>query len=108
MLKEDLVALPGKEATVMELELPAGWVGEKHYHTGDVFVYVQEGRFVVDVEGQGRKSFDPGQVYHEAVNTSMQARNMSTSGRTRLLLFQVGNKGEPLAMLGSPPAGHKH
>jgi quercetin dioxygenase-like cupin family protein len=98
VLRDDLSTIRGKEVNVMRLELPPGWVGERHYHTGDVFVYVLEGKFVVDVDGEDRKVFGPGEVYHEAVNTAMLARNASTTQRTRLILFQVGDKGEPLMM----------
>ena len=76
-------------------EFPPGWVGGRHYHTGDVFVYVLEGTFVVDVEGEERQTFGPGQVYHEALNRVMQARNLSTAERTKILVFQVGDKGVP-------------
>jgi quercetin dioxygenase-like cupin family protein len=103
VIKSDLVSVPGKEGTVLRIELPVGWVGGWHYHTGDVFVYVVSGEFVVDVEGQGRKRFRGGEVYHEAVNTTMQARNPSTTERTTLILFQVGVKGEPLMLVAKPP-----
>jgi quercetin dioxygenase-like cupin family protein len=103
VLTSDLVSVPGKEGTVLRIELPAGWVGGWHYHTGDVFVYVASGGFVVDVEGQGRKEFRQGEVYHEAVNITMQARNPSTKERTTLILFQVGGKGEPLMLVAKPP-----
>lgn len=101
LLRDALVALKGKEATFMRLELPAGWVGERHYHTGDVFVYVLAGTFVVDVDGEGRKTFTPGQVYHEALNTVMQARNYSAAQPATILVVQVGNVGEPM-MLKAP------
>ena len=103
VLASDLVSVPGREGTVLRIELPVGWVGGWHYHTGDVFVYVMSGEFVVDVEGQDRKRFGPGEVYHEAVNTTMQARNPSTTARTTLVLFQVGVKGEPLMLVAKPP-----
>lgn len=96
ILRDELVVIAGKEANIRAVEFPPGWVGERHYHTGDVFVYVQEGKFVVDVEGEGRKTFGPGEVYHEAVNTVMQARNGAKGKTTKLLLFQIGGKGEPL------------
>ena len=92
-----------KEGTVLRIELPVGWVAGRHYHTGDVFVCVISGEFVVDVEGQGRQQFRPGEVYHEAVNTTMQARNPSTTERTSLILFQIGGKGEPLMLVAKPP-----
>lgn len=103
VLKSDLVSVPGKEGTVLRVELPAGWTGDWHYHTGDVFVYVVSGEFVVDVEGQGRKTSASGEVYHEAVNTTMQARNPSSAQPTMLILFQVGGKGDPLMLLAKPP-----
>jgi hypothetical protein len=53
LLRDDLVAVAGKEASIQALELAAGWVGDWHYHTGDVFVYVQEGEFVVGRGGPG-------------------------------------------------------
>jgi hypothetical protein len=55
------------------------------------------------VEGQGRKQFRAGEVYHEAVNRTMQARNPSASARTTLIAFQVGAKGEPLMLVAKPP-----
>jgi quercetin dioxygenase-like cupin family protein len=103
VLQSALVSVPGKEGTVLRVELPAGWIGDWHYHTGDVFVYVVSGEFVVDVDRQGRQRFGPGEVYHEAVKTTMQARNPSATKRTELILFQVGAKGEPLMFPAQPP-----
>lgn len=99
VLRSDLVAISGKEAHILRVELPAGWIGGRHYHTGDVFVYVVDGEFVVDVDEEGRKTFGSGEVYHEAVNKVMQARNPSTTVRTKLILFQVSDKGEPLMIM---------
>lgn len=96
VLQEDLAAFEGKEANIIKFELSPGWVGDKHYHTGDVFVYVLEGAFAVEVEGEGRKEFGQGEVYHEAVNKVMQARNPSKTEAAKILVFQVGEKGEPL------------
>ncbi len=96
LLQDSLFAIEGKEVNILMTEFPPGWVGGRHYHTGDVFVYVLEGTFVVDVEGEERQTFGPGQVYHEALNRVMQARNLSTAEPTKILVFQVGNKGELL------------
>ena len=96
ILREDLAVIDGKEGTVFSGRLKPGWVGERHYHTGDVFVYVVKGSFTVDVDGEERKTFGPGEVYHEAVNKVMQARNLSTTDSTEVVIFQVGDKGDPL------------
>ena len=98
LMSEDLFAIPGKQGHVLHLKLPPGWVGMRHTHTGDVFVYVLSGEFGVDVEGK-RLSFSAGEVYHEAVNTVMQARNLYAGKATEILLFQVGEKGKPLTVV---------
>ena len=36
VLQSELVSVPGKEGTVLRVELPPGWIGDWHYHTGDV------------------------------------------------------------------------
>lgn len=98
LMSEDLFAIPGKQGHVLHLKLPPGWIGARHHHTGDVFVYVLSGEFGVDVEGK-RLTFTAGKVYHEAVNTVMQARNMHSEKPTEVLLFQVGDKGKPLTVI---------
>jgi len=90
-----LIDLPGE----IDCTHGDGCASRKHYHTGDVFVNVVEGEFVVDVEGKGCKRFGPGEVYHEAVNTVTQARNPSTEVATKAILFQIGEKGTPLMIL---------
>jgi quercetin dioxygenase-like cupin family protein len=99
LLNEEMYSIPGKEVAIQRAEYPPGWVGERHYHTGDIFVYVLEGQFVIDVDGQDRITIDPGEVYHEAVNKVMQARNPSATRPTKLILFQVGDKGKPRVIL---------
>ena len=99
LLNEDMFSIPGQEVAIQRAEYPAGWVGEKHYHTGDIFVYVLEGTFVVDVEGKDRITIRPGEVYHESVNKPMIARNGSTETGVKVLLFQVGEKGKPRVLI---------
>jgi quercetin dioxygenase-like cupin family protein len=60
VLPSDPVSVAGKKGAVFRIELPPAWVGDWHYHTGDVFVYVLSGEFIIDVTGQGRRRFGPG------------------------------------------------
>ncbi len=99
LLSEDLFAIPGKQGHVLHLKLPPGWIGLRHIHTGDVFVYVLSGEFGVDIDGKSRQTFSAGEVYHEAVNAVMQARNLDAGKPTEILLFQVGDKGKPLTVV---------
>ena len=99
VLQEDLFSIPSKEAAIQRAVYPAGWAGERHYHTGDIFVYVLEGQFIVDLDNGKRITIDEGEVYHEAVNEVMRARNGSTERNVTVLLFQVGDKGKPRVIL---------
>jgi quercetin dioxygenase-like cupin family protein len=82
--------------TVEEFTFPPGWVGGKHYHTGPVFVYILEGEFSVSEKGRPDQTFKSGSLYREPIGTPMQARNLSASRPLKVLLIQIGRKGEPL------------
>ena len=99
VLQEEMFSIPGKEAAIQRAIYPAGWAGERHYHTGDIFVYVLEGQFVVDLDNGKRITIGEGEVYHEAVNQVMRAKNGSAERGVTVLLFQVGDKGKPRVML---------
>jgi len=96
LLRSDLEALPGNEANIVRMDFPAGWTGGKHYHTGDVFLYILEGELVLDVEGQDPQTLGPGKAYHESVEKVMTAHNPSTTQAAKVIIFQVGAKDEPL------------
>lgn len=102
LLHDDLAAFDGGEVRVYTFDFPAGWIGDWHYHTGDVFVYVMEGELIIEPAGEDRVTIGPGEVYHEAVDQLMQARNGSATRPTRVLLFQVGAAGEPLMIRADP------
>lgn len=88
VLNEEMYSIPGKEVAIQRATYPKGWVGERHHHTGDIFVYVLEGTFVVDVDGGDRVTIRPGEVYHEAVDKVMQARNGSAKEDVEISSFR--------------------
>ncbi len=75
--------------------LPAGFVGGKHFHPGDVFVYVLEGALTVETE-KGVRTVAAGELYPEVAGMVMVGKNLSTSVATKLLVFQVGDTGKPM------------
>ena len=91
-----LHGIDGHEVTIEQFTFPPGWVGGKHYHTGPVFVYILEGAFSVTEHGKKDQTFNAGALYKEPIGTPMQARNLNTSKPLKVLLIQVGRKGEPL------------
>jgi quercetin dioxygenase-like cupin family protein len=90
-----LKAFKGMEANIIRLELPPGYVGGKHYHTGGVFVYVESGSFAVESGGK-QMVFQAGTVYQETPNAVMLAKNPSTTEGATIVVFQVGKEGEPI------------
>lgn len=90
-----LKAFEGMEANIIRLELPPGYVGRKHYHTGDVFVYVESGSFAAESGGK-QMVFQAGEVYQETPGAVMLAKNPSTTDGATIVVFQVGKENEPI------------
>ncbi len=96
-LKEGpLAGVDGKTVIVKHFTLPAGFVGGKHFHPGPVFVYIEEGTLTVETKEQGKQTFSAGQLYEEPIGRVMQARNLSSDGVLKLVVFQIGETGKPM------------
>ena len=95
LYKGALTSARGKTAIVKHFTLPPGFVGGRHSHPADVFVYVLEGKFTIETE-KGKQTFSAGQLYLEVPGMVMRARNLSTSVPTKIVVFQVGDTGKPM------------
>jgi len=96
LLEAPLAGVEGKKVIIKHFELPPGHVGGKHFHPGPVFVYVLEGELTIDTKEAGRQKIKAGQLYQEPIRSVMQARNMSATKATKIVVFQVGDKGKPM------------
>ena len=96
LLEAPLVGVEGKKVIIKHFELPPGFVGGKHFHPGPVFVYVLEGELIINTKKAGRQIIRAGQLYQEPIRSVMQARNLSTTDATKIVVFQVGDKGKPM------------
>lgn len=83
------------EANAFRFTLPAGYTGGRHYHTGDVFVYIQSGELTVET-GDGTRTYEAGELYYETPNEPMLVGNVSSSEKTVIVVLQVGKQGEPV------------
>ena len=90
-----LTGVDGKTVIIKHFTLPAGFVGGKHFHPADVFVYVLEGEFTVETE-KGKRTLTAGELYPEVPGMVMRARNLSTSAPGKVVVFQVGDAGKPM------------
>ncbi len=96
LLEAPLVGVEGKKVIIKHFELPPGFVGGKHFHPGPVFVYVLEGELTIDTKEAGRQTILAGKLYKESIRGVMQARNLSTTDATKIVVFQVGDEGKPM------------
>jgi quercetin dioxygenase-like cupin family protein len=93
--QEGLASGTGLEANMLRLTAPGGWTTAKHYHTGDVFVFVEKGTVTVETD-EGLRTFKAGEAFYETPGQAMIGQNPMTDEDTVLVVFQVGPKGEPM------------
>ncbi len=93
--KGALSGVDGKTVIIKHFTVPPGFVGGKHFHPADVFVYVLEGELTVETD-KGALTVLAGELYPEVPGMVMRAKNVSTSVPTKILVFQVGDTGKPM------------
>ncbi len=84
-----------KTVIIKHFTLPAGFVGGKHFHPADVFVYVPEGELTVETE-KGVLTVAAGEIYPEVPGMVMVGKNVSANKPTKIVVFQVGDTGKPM------------
>ncbi len=90
-----LTGVDGKTVIIKHFTLPAGFVGGKHFHPADVFVYVLEGELTVETE-KGVLTIPAGEIYPEVPGMVMVGKNVSADNPTKIVVFQVGDEGKPM------------
>ncbi len=84
----------GKTVIIKHLTLPAGHVGRKHFHPGDIFVYVLEGELTIETE-KDVLTFPAGGLYPEVPGIVMRGKNVSADNPAKIVVFHVGDTGKP-------------
>ena len=100
--KKDLEADPKKEVTIFIAEYKPGAKSGKHYHPGQEFIYVLEGRGVMEEVGKAPVDMKPGVLLYFQSDPSNpayvhEATNLSNTERMKLLVTLITEKGQPLA-----------
>jgi quercetin dioxygenase-like cupin family protein len=84
------------EANVLDIAIGPGHETERHLHPGHVFVYVLEGAVELVVDGEEPVRISAGEVAYEEPNKPMVGRNASSTEGAHIIVFQVGEAGQPL------------
>ncbi len=96
LLKTTLAGMEGKEVNIVHISAPPGFVTAKHFHPGQVFIYVLEGAATIEMEGDAPIKLGPGDVFEEPAGRSMVAENLSSTHGAEIVVFQISDKGKPL------------
>lgn len=98
LLNTPLLGVEGKEVNILHIDVSPGFVTPKHYHPGQLFIYVVEGAVTIEVDGSAPIKLGPGDVLEEPPGKAMVGKNLSSTHGAKLVVFQIGDKGAPLTV----------
>jgi quercetin dioxygenase-like cupin family protein len=89
------LSVPGYEAIQVRIDFEKGAAFGKHTHPGEEVIYVLEGVFVYEVEGQLPLTLKAGDTLFIPAGTAHAARNIGKGKAVELATYIV-EKGKPL------------
>ncbi len=95
--KTDFPGAEGKELVTYQSEIAPGAESGKHFHPGPEYLYMAEGSMVMEPEGHAPVTLTKGQTTTNPEKHVHNVKNTSTSGPTKIIVFLVAEKGQPLA-----------
>ena len=97
LMSKDLKECPGKEATMITVEYAPGGTDAIHRHNAHAFVYVLEGKIVMQLQGGKPLTIGPGQTFYEGPeDVHLVGRNASSTEPAKFLVVLMKDKGAPL------------
>ncbi len=87
----------GREVIMYRAEIVPGGVAGRHYHPGPELVYVLEGVLLLEPDGRPPMTLNAGESAHMPAKHIHNAKNASTTQPVKVVVFLVGEKGQPLA-----------
>jgi quercetin dioxygenase-like cupin family protein len=95
--QQALEGTAGREVVMYVVELVPGGVAGRHYHPGPELLYVLEGALTLEHDGQSPVTLKAGESAHIPAKHIHNAKNASATWPSKVLVFLVGEKGQPLA-----------
>ena len=100
LLTQDL-SIPGYQAVMAAVEIPAGGREGRHTHPGAVVVYIQEGTITFDHEGKPTMTYKAGDSFYIEPGKIHEGINNGTLPVKAVATFVV-EKGKPLTSPAAP------
>jgi quercetin dioxygenase-like cupin family protein len=97
--QKDLEGVAGEEVIMYmyRAEVAPGGAAGKHFHPGPELVYVLEGSLTTEPDGQPSVTVKAGESAHIPAEHIHNAKNASPTEPVKVMVFLVGEKGQPLA-----------
>jgi quercetin dioxygenase-like cupin family protein len=93
----DLPDYPGKEGRMIEVSYPPGDQDMVHRHDANAFVYVLEGKIIMQLKGKPAVTLTAGQTFYEGpTDVHVVGRNASSTEPARFVVVLLKAKGAPL------------
>ena len=89
------LSIPERETVQVRIDFEKGAAFGKHSHHGEEIIYVLEGEFVYEVEGQSPAKLKAGDVLFIPAGVTHAARNVGKGTAVELATYVV-EKGKPL------------
>ncbi len=95
--QKDLEGVAGREVIMYRAELAPGAVSGRHYHSGPELAFILEGALVLELDGQPPVTLKAGESVYVPAKQIHNVNNASARVPVKLVVFLVGQKGQPLA-----------
>ncbi len=92
------LSLPGREISQSVVELPPGTSAPRHFHPGEEIIYVVQGTWEYDLDGQPPVIVKTGQSFLTPYGVVHGVRNVGSDTAIGLSTW-VAEKGKPLTTL---------
>ncbi|MCI0546746.1 MAG: cupin domain-containing protein [Candidatus Rokubacteria bacterium] len=97
--QKDLEGAEGRELIMYRADfIPDGVLG-RHFHPGPELIYVLEGALTLEQDGHPPVTLKAGDSAHLPHKHIHRAKNGSSTGPAKVLVFLVGEKGQPIITL---------
>jgi quercetin dioxygenase-like cupin family protein len=96
-LQRHNLSVPGREMVQVRVEVDPGVALPVHTHPGEEIVYILEGTWEYQVEGQGVRTLKAGDVAFVPAGTKHSAKNVG-SGKGAAVATYIVEKGKPLVV----------
>ena len=108
LMRRALIGMPGKEVVVTTIEVAPGESSPPHRHYAQVFVYMLQGRMIMQVKGGPRMTLGPGQTFYESPSDiHTVGANASPTKPAKFLVFMIKDKGRPGTVLVGAQRAHR-